>query len=147
MTYITHSSSALFYFYFLEYTAIRAEGWRVHVNISWLENLQCFLAPPTVTCPLFFFLAVRYRSGYRQFLWELGKGAVCKARGCAATEPVLCFSLEITVSLTLTHTQPGGDGGKRRGAEGSGVRGMMVDLRHKLWNQYMHYLKLKHTLM
>ena len=53
---------------------------------------------------LFPFSPVRYRSGYRQLLWGFGKGAVCKAWGCAVTEPVLCFSLEITVSLTVTHS-------------------------------------------
>lgn len=71
-----------------------------HVNILWLDT---GLHPP-LHCLSFSFSAVRYRSGYRQLLWGLGKGAVCKARGCAVTEPVLRFSLEITVSLTVTHS-------------------------------------------
>lgn len=116
---------------------------RVHCNrTSRVESKYEYLVTghvlfrlhPILHCSPFLFQLPGYHSGYRQLLWELGKGVACRAWGCAVTESVPPFSLEITVSLTvpLPHPGPGGDREDWQGTEGSGVGGVMEDLAHKL---------------
>lgn len=97
-----------------------------HVNISWLEHLQCFwLLPPLHVLSFSFWLSgIILVTGRSSETWV--KELCVRPEAVPLLSPFSASPWKSQFSLTLTHTQPGGDAGKWWGAEGSLVRGMMV---------------------